>query len=895
MAPVTDQLKTSLADRYVIERELGAGGMATVFLAHDVKHNRKVALKVLRPELAAVIGAERFLKEIEVTANLQHPHILPLFDSGEAGSFLYYVMPHIEGQTLREQLAHEKQLGVEEAVEVTRSVASALDYAHRQGVIHRDIKPENILLHDGQALVADFGIALALSHAGGNRLTETGLSIGTPHYMSPEQAMGDRELDARSDIYSLGAMLYEMLAGDPPYTGSTAQAIVAKVITEKAPPVTQHRDTVPPHVAAAVTKALSKLPADRFKSAAEFADALGNTHFTLVGADIATGAPAAPRTHRAALTLVSAVTVATAVFAAWGWLRSSPAPIVRIQMGFAEGQELQAIATQPFAISPDGGTLAYLGPTGEQQPPQIWVRRLDQLEGRPLPGTEGALSPFFSPDGQNIGFFTGAPGSLRIVATGGGPVRTIASDSVSPWGGTWAPDGTLYFSGPQGLLWAVSAGGSGLHPIGGADTAQGIVARGYNELDFPSVLPGAKAALVASWTSGSVTGVSISTLDFASGQLTTLFPGVQAQYVASGHIVYVTAAGELMAVPFDPDKMVVMGEPRLMLDGVAVDASSGAGRFAVAQNGTLFYLGGAAAAGTQALWVTSGGTPRVADSTWAANISSLALSPDGRRLAVSIGDASGEHLWIKQLDAGPLTRLTFEGSQNYRPAWTPDGRSVTFVSDRSGANQLWIQRADGSAPAELLREDPRQIDEGFVSPDGQWIIYRSGSGGTRTRDINAVPAAGSDTTPITVADSPFDEDSPALSPDGRWLAYVSEESGRRQVYVRPFPDAKRAKWQISIERGEAPKWAPNGRRLYFNQSGVLYAVDVTTGPTFSYGTPQLMVPGQYFVSSNASRHATYDVSPDGRRFITAYNPASAKSSAIIVINWLEELKRPTDR
>jgi len=895
MAHVTDQLKTSLADRYVIERELGAGGMATVFLAHDVKHNRKVALKVLRPELAAVIGAERFLKEIEVTANLQHPHILPLFDSGEAGSFLYYVMPHIEGQTLREKLAHEKQLGVEEAVQVTRSVASALDYAHRRGVIHRDIKPENILLHDGQALVADFGIALALSHAGGNRLTETGLSIGTPHYMSPEQAMGDRELDARSDIYSLGAMLYEMLAGDPPYTGSTAQAIVAKVITEKAPPLTQHRDTVPPHVAAAVSKALSKLPADRFRTAAEFADALGDTRFTLVGADPGTGAPTARRSHPAALTVVSAVAAATAVLAAWGWLRSSPAPIVRLQMGFAEGQELQAIATQPFAISPDGGTLAYLGPTGDQQPPQIWVRRLDQLEGRPLPGTEGALAPFFSPDGKSVGFFTGAPGSLRIVATDGGPVRTLVSDSVSPWGGTWAPDGTIYFSGPQGLLWGVSSGGSGLRPVAGTDTAQTVAARGFNELDFPSVLPGGTAALVAAWTTGSTTGVSISTLDLASGRLTTLFPGVQAQYVPTGHLVYVTAAGELMAVPFDPAKLAVTGEPRLMLDGVAVDGSSGAGRFAVADNGTLFYLGGAAASGTQAIWVTPGAAPRVVDSTWAANISSLALSPDGRRLAVSIGDPTGEHLWIKQLDAGPLTRLTFEGTQNYRPAWSPDGRSVTFVSDRSGSNQLWVQRADGSAAAQLLREDPRQIDEGFYSPDGQWIVYRTGSGGTRTRDIHAVRVSGSDTVPIVLADSPFDEDSPALSPDGKWLAYVSEESGRRQVYVRPFPDAKRAKWQISIERGEAPRWAPNGRRLYFNQSGALYAVDVTPGATFAYGTPQIVVPGQYFVSSNASRHATYDVTADGRRFITAYNSASAKSTAIIVLNWLEELKGPTER
>jgi serine/threonine-protein kinase len=220
MTSITEALKVALGDRYVIQEEVGAGGMATVYVAHDVKHDRKVALKVLRPELAAVIGAERFLNEIKVTANLQHPHILPLHDSGEAESFLYYVMPFVEGDTLRDKLDREKQLGIDDAVEIARGVASALDYAHRQGVIHRDIKPENILIHDGQPLVADFGIALAVSAAGGARLTETGLSIGTPHYMSPEQAMGDRELDARSDVYSLGAMLYEMLAGDPPYKPS---------------------------------------------------------------------------------------------------------------------------------------------------------------------------------------------------------------------------------------------------------------------------------------------------------------------------------------------------------------------------------------------------------------------------------------------------------------------------------------------------------------------------------------------------------------------------------------------------------------------------------------------------------------------------------------------------
>src|SRR5687767_7454927 len=284
MSSMLDRLTSVLAERYSFEREIGAGGMATVYLAQDLRHDRLVALKVLRPELAAVIGAERFLAEIKLTANLQHPHILPLFDSGAADSFLFYVMPFIEGESLRDRLRREKQLPVDEAVRIATEVASALDYAHRHGVVHRDIKPENILLHDGRALVADFGIALAASKAGGNRMTETGMSLGTPHYMSPEQAMGEREITARSDVYAVGAVLYEMLTGDPPFTGSTAQAIVARVVTESPRPLHPQRHTIPPHVEAAVLTALEKLPADRFATAAQFAEALANRSYASVTA-----------------------------------------------------------------------------------------------------------------------------------------------------------------------------------------------------------------------------------------------------------------------------------------------------------------------------------------------------------------------------------------------------------------------------------------------------------------------------------------------------------------------------------------------------------------------------------------------------------------------------------
>jgi serine/threonine-protein kinase len=269
-----ERLRTALTGRYGLERELGRGGMATVYLADDVKHHRKVAIKVLQPELGYVLGPDRFAREIRVAAALNHPHVLPLLDSGEADGLLFYVMPYVRGESLRQKLSREKQLSIEAAIGIARQVAAALDHAHAHGLIHRDIKPENILLHEGEAMVTDFGIALARDAGRDERLTGTGLSLGTPAYMSPEQAAGDREVDSRSDIYSLGCVLYELLAGEPPYTGPSAQAVMAKHFTDQVPRIRRLRPTVPPGVEQALLKALAKTPADRFASAAEMADAL---------------------------------------------------------------------------------------------------------------------------------------------------------------------------------------------------------------------------------------------------------------------------------------------------------------------------------------------------------------------------------------------------------------------------------------------------------------------------------------------------------------------------------------------------------------------------------------------------------------------------------------------
>src|ERR1043165_526947 len=373
------QLNSSLTGRYTIDREIGAGGMATVYLARDVRHERRVALKVLNPELGAVLGVERFLSEIKVTANLQHPNLLPLFDSGEAEGLLYYVMPFVEGESLRDRLNREKQLPVEQALNLAIAVAGALDYAHRAGVIHRDLKPENILLREGQPLVADFGIALAVSNAGGARVTQTGLSLGTPQYMSPEQATGDRVIDGRTDIYALGAVLYEMLAGEPPQLGGSAQAIISKVLTETPRSVTALRPAVAPHVAAAIGHALEKLAADRFDTAGDFATALK-------GQSTASWTPvlAAPatRTSRVTVALLGGGLVLASALAAWGWLRPHPtasAGVERFAITLPHDVAFNN-SYAPVAISNDGRTVVFrgLGPDGMR----LYRRRFDEIDVR---------------------------------------------------------------------------------------------------------------------------------------------------------------------------------------------------------------------------------------------------------------------------------------------------------------------------------------------------------------------------------------------------------------------------------------------------------------------------------------------------------------------------------
>ncbi|MFL5495604.1 MAG: protein kinase domain-containing protein, partial [Gemmatimonadales bacterium] len=535
------RLSTALADRYRIERELGAGGMATVYLAQDLRHDRMVAIKVLKPELAAVIGAERFLREIKTIATLQHPHILGLIDSGEVQGTAYYVMPFVEGESLRDRLTREKQLPIADAVRLATEVAGALDYAHRHGVIHRDIKPENILLHDGSALVADFGIALAASKAGGTRMTETGMSLGTPHYMSPEQAMGEREITARSDVYALGCVTYEMLTGDPPFTGSTAQAIVAKVMTEKPAPLQRQRERVPDAVEDAVLTALEKLPADRFGSAKEFADALAGSGTT------ARMTSPRLRTRRLAPTLGAfAAGALLAGLTAWT-LRPRPRAEDVVRFALALPQNVSPLprtaSGTTLTISPDGRLVVFVG-DGSDGIQRLYARELDEAMPRVLGGTEGATQPFFSPDGRWVGFW--ADGKLQRLALDGRAPQPIC-DTPEPFGVTWAGGENIVLGSAGGLL-IVRAGGGTPEPLVAADSGN----RPHAET-FPVALPGGDRVLYGSWGQGGLEDVRIAIVTLGSRTKHILdLPGIAPIGVAAGQLLFSRVDRSLWAVPFDP-------------------------------------------------------------------------------------------------------------------------------------------------------------------------------------------------------------------------------------------------------------------------------------------------------------------------------------------------------
>ena len=870
-------LQAVLADRYTLEREVGEGGMATVFLARDLKHDRSVALKVLKPELGAVLGAERFLAEIRVTANLQHPHLLPLFDSGEAAGLLYYVMPFIDGESLRARLARERQLPLGEAVSIGVAVAGALDYAHRHGVVHRDLKPENILLQEGLPLVADFGVALAVSRAGGPRVTQTGLAVGTPQYMSPEQAAGERQLDARSDVYALGAVLYEMLTGEPPHVGPSTQVIVARVINEPPRPMRATRPTIPEHVESAVMRALEKVPADRFATARELALALSpaSSGSLATRTPDALATPRARRSRRAAFAMIPAMVLLTGITGWWWGSRERSIPrTARFVVSALPDQ------SGPAVVTPDGSSLVYVGMVKGR--PALLVRRLDSLAVRELPGTDGAVSLVLSPDGRSVAYFTSFD-ELRKVPIDGG-VSTHLATSLRFGVGSWGDNGVVVSDAinSMGLAW-VSASGGAVHQLTRLDSA-----RKENGHFAPFLLPGGRGIVFrATGGRSSSDAEDAGDLSFVRLDESSTAPashasiGVRGRYAIAYIDGWLLYAGEdtrsILAIRFDEKSGLARGEPVTVLQ----EEEAMIGLASLSRDGTLLYTRPGSIT-NEAKLVDSAGVarPLLTDMASASHMNPR-LSPDGKRLALQGSSPQGTDIWVYDIAKQATTRLTTEGNA-LNPAWMPDGQHLVYVKIMGGS-ELWRVAANGSTPAERLLSVDGITLAISVQPNGEEMVFERRMGG-RWSIWRAPVSPGA--SPVPLLEEPFDNYMPAISPNGRWLAYVSNSTGKYEVYARPYPSAGAAT-RISEGGGTEPRWSHDGRRIFYRNATGLQAATLAADSSVSVSGRATLFRD---VFEGNMPHANYDVRLDDKSFVMLAPGTKGDAQMVLVVNWLRELK-----
>ena len=878
-----DQLTAALADRYEVEHEIGAGGMATVYLARDLKHNRRVALKVLKPELGAVLGVERFLSEIQVTANLQHPNLLPLFDSGDANGLLFYVMPFVEGETLRARLDREKQLPVDEAVRIAVAMAGALDYAHGNGVIHRDMKPENVLLQAGQPVIADFGIALAVSNAGGARVTQTGLSLGTPQYMSPEQATGDRVIDARTDIYSLAAMTYEMLTGEPPHTGTSAQAIIAKLMIEDVRPLTVLRRAVPPHVDAAVRHGLEKLAADRFEKAGDFAAALtGARPFVMAGATTAAvGSHSAPtqRTSARLKALIASLAVAALAFAGAAlWLATRPVPpqpAARFALGLPDSVRLFSGGGTKLAFSRDGTKLVIVGVKNGNR--MLYVRRIEDPVAQPVPGSESRLgvfnvSPTFSPNGDWILYEVDRV--MKKIPTAGGAAQTLSDSAAS---GSWGDRNTLVYL--RGInLWLGTPDGRDGKLLARPDTAAGV----YRFL-WPEILPGGDFALVAldrNRAGGLVDSLRLGVVSLKTGAVEDLgLYGTNPHYSATGHIVFGRVPNLVFVAPFSLRKRAITGPAALLLQKIW-QGGGGATGFTVSGNGALAYHEGEQSSGRDLVIVERSGTGQRIPAEVVA-FGYPRVSPDGRKIAAEVHSSAGPY-GISVVDVATGAREQLAADDSGRgPEWTRDGTRVVFRSGR----QVIARAPDRSRPDTVLivdaLADGRGFDTPVPGPAHALAAMNFQDATTRQWRILLSPMDSMATFRPFMAGS-SQNIGPTISADSRVLAWVSDESGTLQVYAQPIPGPG-ARVQVSVAGGTEPVWSRTGSTLYYRGLSRIMSAELAGPPLSVVRRDSLFVDD--FLREFGGGRPQWDVFPNGKQFVMVRSQQSSTDGGYVVLNW----------
>jgi Tol biopolymer transport system component len=871
---------------YHVLAKLGEGGMGEVYRASDTTLNRDVALKLLPdaftkdPDRLA-----RFKREAQVLASLNHPNIAAIYGFEDANHAL--VMELVEGPTLAERITNGP-IPLDEVLPIARQIAEALEAAHEKGIIHRDLKPANVAFTaDGHVKVLDFGLAKALDPVAGSDLTnsptltlaatQAGVILGTAAYMAPEQAKG-RAADKRSDVWAFGCVLYEMLTGTRPFEGDDISEILACVL--KSDPVWSALPVeTPPAIRRLLHRCLQK---DRRQRLADVADARLEIDDAL-GAPATDALPPAPR-HASIGSIALAVSVAavTAAVATWALTRRSPQvppSVTRLSIAPAVADALTVSGNdRDVAISPDGRRVAYVGGNGTS----LVIRDLDRSDPIRIDGIGLPHNPFFSPDGAWVGFVDGLS-ALRKLPVRGGAVETICRFAFPGVGATWAGD-TIVFN-MYGGLWRVSAAG------GEPEKLTPVAADGQPVYFNPSFLPGGRAVLFA--FAGKEQGIGV--LDLQRGTTKVVmragmnFNGAGATYLDSGHLIYASRAqaqgpAALNLIGFDVNRLETVGTPVALNEPIFITPFGRVPDFDVSQNGTLVYVAATAEpAARRLVWVARDGHEEPIDAPVRA-YTYPNVAPDGRQVAIDIRDQEND-TWIWDLGRRTLRRLTFDPGFNQYAVWTRDGRRVLYLLNQ---NLVW-QQADGSGVPEVVARRTHLLAPYAFSPDGRRLVFREDFPETG-HDLMVLSLEGErKVEPLLQAR--FNELNAEISPDGRWVAYESDESGAHEIYVRPFPDVKAGRWQISTAGGRMPLWARDGRELFFLASGgALMSAAIDAGQTFVAGAPARLFDHHYYIGGASSIGRTYDVAPDGRGFLMIKPDTGQPASLMVVLDWFEELK-----
>jgi eukaryotic-like serine/threonine-protein kinase len=880
---------------YEILSAIGAGGMGEVYKARDARLDRIVAIKVLPMHLANRAELrERFEREAKTIASLNHPHICVLHDIGQQDGIDYLVMEYLEGETLAQRL-QKGALPLEQVLQYAIEIADALDKAHRKGITHRDLKPSNIMLTKSGTKLLDFGLAKLKQEAAPaipdsqlptlkSAITGEGTILGTLQYMAPEQVEA-KEVDARTDIFAFGAVVYEMATGKKAFEGKTSASVMGAIMHLDPPPMSSLRPVMPSALDRLVKTCLAKEPDGRWQSAGDATRELkwiaeGGSQAGLHTASTKGSGLLERRTLMLAAGCLLAGSIVTGL-AVWNLKPTPlvPRPVSRYTITLPPGQQLAGLSNgSAVALSPDGTHLAYAAVQGGTQ--QIYLRAMDSLEVKPIPGTEGAYNLFFSPDGKWLGFF--ASGNMKKISMNGG-VAVNLGDVTIPAGASWSSQGMIAFQ-PEGTSVLLQ-----VPDVGGAPQPLTHLEKGETTHRWPEFLPGGKGVLFAAGISaGDFSSAQVAVESLGTGERRNLAQGgTNPHYALSGHLVY-AQRGNLMAVPFDPLRLTATGAAVLVVDGVT-ETGLGSAQYSFSSTGSLVYVpGGALAYQSRLAWVSRTGAEQLL-AQGAHNYTTPWISPDGRRIAVSILDKESQS-WVYDPSRDALTRLTFEGNNNLVPVWTPDGKRIAFSSNKEGSRNLFWQLADGSGGLERLTTSDNVQLPGNWSPDGKMLAFTEINSTTNATGYDIWVLRLSDRKAQPFLQTKFNEGAPRFSPDGRWLAYFSDESGRREIYVQPYPGPG-GKWQISTEGGTEPVWNPNGRELFYRNGGKMMAVDIVTQPSFAAGKPHMLFEGPYVPAAGSVPY--YDVSPDGQRFLML-KPDEQWAGATqinLVLNWFEELKQ----